>query len=452
MLKIGLAKEIITPPFGADLMGYFNRRPVDGVLDDICVRAMLIEQDGVKAGFLVFDLCNLLGIDTQIRKALLGAGIEYAGNLIVSAIHTHTGTRTNAVDVPTSMGISIAIEGAIRALKRAERSLAPAEFLYAEGNENPYAFVRRYFMKDGSVATNPTRCNPDIVGPETDFDRHIRVVGIRQGGELTALMVNLANHCDTVGGCKVSADWPGRMEAAIQYALKKDIPVYSMIDASGNINHFKIHENIDQTNYDEAVRIGRGYAELVLDIIKDLKPVPEAKLEISNAKVFIPHRVVSQEQYDAAKKYLEDTKDIPVRDGDITSEGLTNGDVTTLRFFAQRVLDCHDQSTPGDNCTISQIRFGKELAFCSLPGEPFNGISEAIRKASPFKRNIVVELAQTFAPYIPMKECFERGGYEAQPGRNTVAPEGAEILINAVVENFKSNGSFDPNADVMSED
>ena len=35
MLNIGLAKEIMTPPFGASLAGYFNLRPAKGVLDDL---------------------------------------------------------------------------------------------------------------------------------------------------------------------------------------------------------------------------------------------------------------------------------------------------------------------------------------------------------------------------------------------------------------------------------
>ena len=36
-----------------------------------------------------------------------------------------------------------------------------------------------------------------------------------------------------------------------------------------------------------------------------------------------------------------------------------------------------------------------------------------------------------------MKECFARGGYEVQPGVNTVSPDAAEIMIAAAVENLK---------------
>ena len=79
---------------------------------------------------------------------------------------------------------------------------------------------------------------------------------------------------------------------------------------------------------------------------------------------------------------------------------------------------------------------GDDLAFFTLPGEPFNGIAEAIRKASPYKYTFIAELAQSPSGYVPMKECFARGGYEVQPGVDTVAPEAAEAIIEASIKNI----------------
>ena len=64
-MKIGVAKAIITPPLGAPLVGYFTPRPNVGVLDDLYVRAMLFEQDGLISGVVTFDLCFL---STQLIK------------------------------------------------------------------------------------------------------------------------------------------------------------------------------------------------------------------------------------------------------------------------------------------------------------------------------------------------------------------------------------------------
>jgi hypothetical protein len=35
-----------------------------------------------------------------------------------------------------------------------------------------------------------------------------------------------------------------------------------------------------------------------------------------------------------------------------------------------------------------------------------------------------------------MAECFARGGYEVQPGVDTVAPEAAQAIIDASVKNI----------------
>ena len=441
MLNIGIATEIITPPFGAGLIGYINFRPASGVYDDLKVHAMVMEKDGKRSGFVVCDLLHLgeymfRGMRTELRAA----GIDFADDLIISATHTHTGHQSrnpNNMRDAENYACAETIAAAVRAVKRASMSMAPAELFYAEKNENPCAFVRRYLMKNGKVVTNPTRCNPDIVGPETEFDRHIRVLAVKQYGRISAIMVNLANHCDTVGGTLVSADWPGRMEAEIQYALKEDVPVFALTDASGNINHFDVHQKIDQTNYDEAVRIGRIYGKIVTGLLDELVPVDAGAIEVSHATVVIPNRKVTDAEYEEAKKYLEDTKDVPPSGGDLTSEGLANGDVTVCRCFAKMLMQCRETSSPSRTCQLTRVNLGKALAFVSLPGEPFNGIAEAIRKASPYKYTFVIELAQSESVYVPMRDCFARGGYETTARPNTVAPEASDVLIAAAVENLQ---------------
>ena len=76
------------------------------------------------------------------------------------------------------------------------------------------------------------------------------------------------------------------------------------------------------------------------------------------------------------------------------------------------------------------------VALIGIPGEPFNGIARAIRKASPFKYTFIASLAQSQSGYVPMPECFERGGYEVQPGVNSCAPNAATEIIKAVIENL----------------
>ena len=441
MYNIGFAQEVFTPPVGVGLAGYMNKRPNVGMYDDLYVKAMIIESNGTKCGFLTFDLCS---ITAELFKDLENLIVEKFGrelhnNLIISATHTHTGPSFYAgranFDEVTLYAYERLLEAVERVLRRALMNLLPGEIEVGSVYNNPYGFVRRYFMKNGTIVTNPGWRNPEIDRPESDFDRTISIMKIVQDGRITAIMCNIVNHGDTVGGSVVSADWYGRFAQEIQYQLKTSIPVMVVDDASGDINHFDFRQDIKQTSMDEAVRIGRGYAKIVMDKLFDLEKLPECDTVVKNGTVTIPHRQISEAELAEAKHTLETVPDIK-KEGDFESQDLANKVPAALRHFAQRTINCYEKSVPSHTCRLTAIEFGKELAFISLPGEPFNGISRAIRAASPFKHNFIIELAQTKSGYVPMPECFERGGYEVQPNVDSCAPNAATEIINAAIANL----------------
>jgi len=441
MLKASYAQEIITPPTGVDLAGYFNLRLNEGYYDDLYVKVVALEIDGKRTAVVTLDLCSIRkdmfdAIKTAV-DAEFGEGLYE--NLLICATHTHTGPRLfntdGALDERTQYAFDTVIQGTLRALKRAFMGLLPAELEAAKVYNNPYGFVRRYWMKSGDIVTNPGWRNPDIDKPECDYDRTINILAVKQNNRIAALICNIANHGDTIGGNLVSADWYGRFAQTVQHELKTSLPVLVVDDASGNINHFDFHQEINQTGYHEAVRIGRGYARIVLDALKDLEPIAADKLVINNTSVTIPHRMLTDEEVAEAQHILDTVPDIK-KDGDFESQDLANKVPAALRYFAQRALDCKAKSVPSHECRLTAIEIGDALAFVSLPGEPFNGIAQAIREKSPFKYTFIAELAQDQSGYVPMKECFARGGYEVQPGVDTVAPEAADAIIDASIKNL----------------
>jgi len=441
MLKAGYAQEIITPPAGVDLAGYFNVRLNEGYYDDLYVKVAALEIDGKRTAIISLDLCYVKNDMFEVLKKRIDAefGVGLYENLLISATHTHTGPKLEESaekrDELTRYAFDTIVDATLRALKRAFMSLLPAELEAAKVYNNPYGFVRRYWMKSGDIVTNPGWCNPDIDKPECDYDRTINILAIKQNDRIAALICNIANHGDTIGGNMVSADWYGRFAQAVQYELQTSLPILVLDDASGNINHFDVHQKINQTGYHEAVRIGRGYARIVLDALKNLEPIAADKLVINNTSVTIPHRMLSDAEVAAAQHILDTVPDIK-KDGDFESQDLANKVPAALRYFAQRALDCKAKSVPSHECRLTAIEIGDALAFFTLPGEPFNGIAQAIRSQSPFKYTFIAELAQSQSGYVPMKECFARGGYEVQPGIDTVAPEAADAIIEASIKNF----------------
>ena len=284
MIRTGFASQIITPPREFPLAGYFNRRPNRGVYDDLFVKVLLVEQNGIEGGFVAYDLCGSSPtFFDALRAAVREAGLKCADNLLVSCTHTHTGPEIRRnVDNPQAQAYIKSIIGkTVTALKEAEANLRESSFEVASVNSNPYAYVRRYWMKSGKVVTNPGKLNPDIVKPDGDFDRTISAVAVKQEGRIAAVLVNLANHGDTIGGDFVSADWFGRMEREVQYRLGEDVPVITLTDCSGDINHFDVTTLRDQTNYNEALRIGRGYGQIVTELLKNTEKIADPRLSYS---------------------------------------------------------------------------------------------------------------------------------------------------------------------------
>ena len=442
MLKTGFAQEIITPPAGVGLAGYINKRPNRGFYDDLYVKVLAMDLDGKRFGFVSFDLCNVAPfLWEKLEKGITEKmGKELYESLIISTTHTHTGPEYrvltgNALDEITSFALERTADAAIRAVEMAFLNMHESELEVGSVYNNPYGFVRRYFMKNGTIVTNPGWGNPDIDKPESDFDRTIGILAVKQEGRLAGLVCNIANHGDTVGGDIVSADWYGFLAREIQYALKSGLPVIILDDASGDINHFDFHQKIKQTSPAEAARIGKGYASIILDALKDLKKVEVPSVKIRNGKMTLPHYKLSEQEIAEAKHILETVPDIP-KEGDLESQDLANKVPAALRFFAKRALDGYEKSTPSHDCRLTSIVLGDDLAFVSLPGEPFNGIGRVIREKSPYKHTFIVTLAQSVSGYVPMKECFERGGYEVQPGLNTASPEAAGIMIEAALKNL----------------
>ena len=159
MLKIGYAQEIITPPAGVELAGYFNKRPNIGMYDDLYVKTAVMEKDGKRFGFIAFDLCSICKelFDELNKRITEKYGKDFNDGLIISATHTHTGTNFYAEEKTELLKYTFnnTVDAAMRALERAVLGLQPGELEAGAVYNNPYGFVRRYWMKSGDIVTNP---------------------------------------------------------------------------------------------------------------------------------------------------------------------------------------------------------------------------------------------------------------------------------------------------------
>ena len=439
-LFCGWSRCDITPEVPVSLAGYFNIRIWDEVLDTLEARAIVFKQSGKYAAIVNMDLISSAqSLVDRIWGKIADLTMFNEENLLFCSTHTHTGPEIRRQDLAGSVESAEKIANAVsKALRAALADLQPAELVQGAAYDNRFIFNRRYWMKSGGVVTNPGKLNPDILRPEGTVDAEIPMVGVKRNGVLSLLFANIVNHSDTIGGCKVSADWPGFARRIIESQMAENFMFVPVIGTAGNINHFDVSTNMDQTCYAEAERIGTGIASTILKALDSLKPCCDMPLEIRFARVYCPAHEVSDAEYAQACATVEKYKDEPdvSKADDLTSEDLAKKLPKVLKYFAQQMVLLRDEPKAA-NFPLVGIFFGGN-AIIGLPGEPFVEIGLEIKKKIFNDYNTLVAghgptgNAKLGGGYIPNSFNYGRGGYETEGRSNPFSIKGSELILDAL--------------------
>ncbi len=86
------------------------------------------------------------------------------------------------------------------------------------------------------------------------------------------------------------------------------------------------------------------------------------------------------------------------------------------------------------------ICLGKDLAIVCLPGEVFVDLGLAIKRGSPFRTTLVVELSDCVETlYIPTRGAYAGGGYEVT--NSAVQPGSGEMLVESALTLLRTAAS-----------
>ena len=440
-IKFGLGRRCINPEVPISLAGYFNKRMWDKVLDDLEVRAVVLKSGGEYAAIVQFDiLCINHRLYRTLEKAVKKADIKNISikNLLVCATHTHTAPDVN-LDANSDVFIKFAVAKAVEALEEAAEELKVGELFGGMAQDHRFIFNRRYWMKDGSVVTNPGKLNPDILRPEGEIDPQIPLLAIKNDEGMQLLICSIVNHTDTIGGCGVSADWPGFLRRELEPEMAPGAMVLSLIGASGNINHFDVSTDMNQTTYAEPERIGKGYAQSIRKVWGDLQPVEGKGLSYHTRKVKSGLREMDPAEIAEARAIMAKYPDIDVESPDsvkdLTSEDLAKGTPFALKYFANALLKLAARSGKAE-FLLSCLKFGDSAVIASLPSEPFVEIGLTLRRSIFNDRLCLVTSHGNFnggkgfgGGYIPNSWNYGRGGYESAPRSSGYSIHTADILL-----------------------
>ena len=436
-LLAGFSRVNITPMMGIAVQGYFKPRYAEGVLDELYVRALALQCGEDKAVLLSLDHCGLVqALTDAFRQRVAEATGLSPDAIFVSASHTHTAPMLTAgLDDPLQQEYFQSVcHKLVDAATFALQDLKPARMGWGIGQAPNIAFVRRYRMKDGSVRTNPGVDNPEILHPIGNVDERVSVLRFDQEAGQSLVLIHFSNHPDTVGGSKISADWPGFACKTVEQILDNTSCLF-FNGTMGDVNHVNTHPRGGYLNdmfmdFDDVARgyhharyMGRVVAGGVLQAFDKVQYVDVDSLRFTQKVIHVPANVPTAEELPEARHISQ--LHAEGRDAELPYTGMQ---LTTKVAASLRMLRLEHGPDTFD-MRLSGIALGN-VALVGIPGQPFNATGCQIKELKGW--DLIVPCSQTNGAegYYPTQDAYDEGGYEA--GSSPFKAGVAEFIVREV--------------------
>ncbi|APZ96968.1 neutral/alkaline non-lysosomal ceramidase N-terminal domain-containing protein [Fuerstiella marisgermanici] len=459
-LHVGMAETDITPPMGFPISGYYHERLADGTLDPLKAKAVVFRQGDQSAAFVVGDLT---GIDRDLyvevrRLAAKATGIPEA-HIVVSGTHSHTAPDYTAhlyrylakkpADRDADAYAAKLVGGMVGAIEEAYKSATPAVVQAGSGQQElPVAFNRRFVMTDGSVKTWQKLDNPKVVKAAGPIDPEIGLLRIlsEDGNKTVGVVSNFALHLDTTGGTRWSGDYPYYIEQTLKKAIGEDIVSVFGAGTCGDINH----SDPSRAERNKTDVIGNSLGDAIVKALPELKPIPSPTLRVHSTTVQLPLQEVTEHDVKRAQKLIPIAKaggkveffDLVSAYNAIMLDQMQNTPslVTPSDYLSWGLT--HEWTGVGSTLPVevTTMAIGDDAAIVFLPGEVFVDLGLAIKRASPYRTTLIIELSNCVeTAYIPTRAAYAGGSYEVT--NSCVQPGSGEMLVEAALSLLRKSAA-----------
>ena len=442
-MKTGFSRICITPHLGVTITGYYEKRSVKGVLDDIFVSAVSFDDGEKRAVLICADILMLSTEQCNYARRLVGERIGIDTEAVfINCSHTHTaplvGDKPHANQMGDREYDARFYESIVKVAEESLSDMKESELFFAECEVERVAFVRRYRMKNQSVMTNPGVDNEDIDHPLGRANDTVKLFSIERCDGQRYAIVNFGMHADTIGGELVSGDWPAALRDTVERALD-DTKCIFLLGSEGDINHINTsptegeRRGLDFNTFDGVPRgyaytrhIGRKLAGAVIGMIDTAEPLPSGKIRYSSLPITIPSNQDNARLAEA--KRIVDL----YRAGRAHELPYENMELTTVVAEANRIVVLENGPTEY-SFTLGALAIG-DFLIAGLPGECFAEIGRRIEARYGDRRIMVSCLTNGGDSYFPTSEAYEEGGYEARTSR--LRRGGDDIIVNGMSKIF----------------
>ena len=442
-MKAGFSQICINPPYGAPIVGYYQKRLTKGILDSLYTRAVAFDDGEKKAVIIAADLCLLkTGYYEHIKTIVNEAtGIDKEA-VFITCSHTHTGPllgKDFASNVESSPSYNDFVFNSMRdAAVYAIADLKETKMETAETQAKNISFIRRYRMKDGSVATNPGVNNKNIDHALGTPNETVKLLKLVRDGADDIFVVNFGTHPDSIGGEYISADYMGYVCSILENVVPNTKCIF-LTAPQGDVNHVNVNPTKGEEKLSEieisvpqgikyAEHMGRVIAGAVLSVCSITEEVKDGKITFGSKLLDLPTHQ-ENDRLDEAKNICELYES--GRENELPYKKM---ELTTAIAEARRILRLENgpESIP---FLLSAIKIG-DLVFAGLSGEPFTEIGNRIRENSPIPQMVLCCLTNNSGPYVPTSSAYSEGGYEAKS--SSLKPGADDVIVENMTELLKS--------------
>lgn len=406
MLKAGFARLDVTPPLHTWLAGYFFDRFATGVLDPLYVNAVAVSNDETKAVIITVDSEAVCMDSANILRQQISEKCNIpTENIIISGLHQHTAPMLTVKGYRKEIHEdkeynNVLYRKIVDAAEMAVNDMSDAVLSFgAEETSEKLAFIRRYYMKDGSIRTNPGGEYKNVVRPYRDADNTVRLCKFKREGKKDIAFVNFSTHPDVIHGDKFSADWPGFVRTYVEQDL--GVHCITTVGAQGDSNHADFTLPQHKDGYEHSKHMGRIITDAVVKMWNNTKEVKGDKIEGNYEVIFNKTRTDGIDDYEEAKAFMEYSE----------KNNLLGGEYITQLTNARRIMNLRTMPI-FRQVPVTVIKIG-EVGIVGFGGEPFTEYADKVREGAEDKFVISMCQGNGGEGYLTTLEAHQEGGYEA---------------------------------------
>ncbi len=448
-MRIGFSEVSITPELGLPMAGMLRPPRAQGVQWPLFGRIMVLDDGELLAAIVSLDLLLLMASTVaELRQAITaGTGIA-PGDVMIACTHTHRGPYTAALmdEEPNYDYLDLLRERLIGGMAQALAARQPARLRVGRIDAPGWTFNRRPLYRGEQAATHGPLWVPEFLRNEGPEDNELQVL-MAEGSDGRALggLVNYSCHTTVMGQEPVySADYAG---ALTEELASRHGGIFAFLQgAAGNLSAYDLSREgpIREVGPEHNRRMGRALAGKATEALAGGRYLPGERLRLARRILHIPQRRPTPKEVELARWYLEKAP-ADLDQGEFTRRmygheyTFYDNSAAVQEWFAREAIGMWEwQRRAGRRELVEDVEIQvlavDDVALAGYPAEYFTEFGLRTKGESPFAQTFVVELANGWHGYVPTREAFAHGGYEARLGyQGRLVPEAGDRMCEAAL-------------------